>query len=433
MSTGPMDHAAAHERIEDLLLEPVLLEQLPTSTVPEDMALRDHVAGCAACRADLAAWRQVQRHVAEALPAIPAGAASLAVPIAAPADLRERVLAALRADTAAAAGAASAAGAVPAPATARTDRRGWTRARLGWLAAAAALVVMIGASAVAVDQAAKRGAAQAEAAALDDVVASLDRILAVPEHKVVALQPATGPGAGSLSWTRHDLRRALTALPQPTGGARYRCWLAEDGRELAVGDMDFAGDASYWIGTLNEWATLQVGPNTKFIVSLEPSGASKSKREGPTVLEADLEQLADRDPLLQVDERHRDDGRAWGPPLPFSTAQARARAREIHRDPAEPDVRLEARRATDRRRHTPDLGRAGRAALGGERRPFHVVECRERVAVDLDAVDLAVDALVADAFSAGIEMLASSGRPKPPAARGPSRRRCSRRSCRRPS
>jgi len=149
-------------------------------------------------------------------------------------------------------------------------------------------VVMLGASAIAVDQTAKRGAAQAEAAALDDVVASLDRILAVPEHKVVALQRPNGSGAGSLSWTRHDLVVLSTALQQPSGGATYRCWLSEDGRDLAVGDMDFAGDASYWIGTLDEWATFQVGPDTKFIVSLEPDGATKAKREGPTLLEADL-------------------------------------------------------------------------------------------------------------------------------------------------
>src|SRR5687767_15108645 len=90
-----MDHAAAHERIEDLLLEPARLEALEASTAPEDMALRQHLDGCPACRSDLESWRQVQRHVADALPASTEAVRDIE-PIEVPPSLRTRVLAAVQ-------------------------------------------------------------------------------------------------------------------------------------------------------------------------------------------------------------------------------------------------------------------------------------------------------------------------------------------------
>ena len=45
-----MDHGTAHERIEDLLLDPERLGGLQASRVPDDIALRAHLEGCPACR-----------------------------------------------------------------------------------------------------------------------------------------------------------------------------------------------------------------------------------------------------------------------------------------------------------------------------------------------------------------------------------------------
>src|SRR5699024_7717083 len=93
-----MDHAAAHERIEDLLFEPARLADLQASTEPEDVALREHLAGCAACAADLGSWRRLQVAVDRALPAdaTPKARARAVEPIAAPTSLRDNVLAAIR-------------------------------------------------------------------------------------------------------------------------------------------------------------------------------------------------------------------------------------------------------------------------------------------------------------------------------------------------
>src|SRR4051794_27383689 len=91
-----MDHAAAHERIEDLLLEPARLRGLASSTAPDDVALREHVAGCPACAADLDSWRQMQLAVAAAIPADdPAALAAALDPVELPPSLRARVLASI--------------------------------------------------------------------------------------------------------------------------------------------------------------------------------------------------------------------------------------------------------------------------------------------------------------------------------------------------
>jgi hypothetical protein len=52
--------------------------------------------------------------------------------------------------------------------------------------------------------------------------------------------------------------------------------------------MEFAGSTSYWVGSLDEWASFEIGPTTVFRVSLEPPGADPANRAGPIVLEAAL-------------------------------------------------------------------------------------------------------------------------------------------------
>jgi hypothetical protein len=50
--------------------------------------------------------------------------------------------------------------------------------------------------------------------------------------------------------------------------------------------MDFAGSTAYWVATLDVWKTWEIGPTTKFVVTLEPDGAQQ--RSGDAVLSADL-------------------------------------------------------------------------------------------------------------------------------------------------
>jgi hypothetical protein len=270
MST--MDHAAAHERIEDLLLEPTRLDALAGSGAPGDIALREHLAGCPSCRADLDGWHRLQRGLAASLPS-PAGAAAAVAPIEVPPSMRTRVLAAIRSSHRAV---------VPLP----IERPAHARQRGAWFGLlAASLVVVLGATAVTLDQAGRRTVAEAESDALATIVVAVDKVLAAP-HRIVELQRPDGTAAGSISWSRHDWIVLTTAIAEPPGDQRFMCWLEEDGRSVPVGVMDFAGGTAYWVASLDDWATWEIGPETRFVVTLEAIGTQA--RSGPTVLSADL-------------------------------------------------------------------------------------------------------------------------------------------------
>ncbi len=271
-----MDHAAAHERIEDLLLEPARLAALRTSTTPEDVALREHLDGCPVCRADLDTWARLQTALGEALPGSAAEAATAVEPLELPASLRARVISAVR----------SAEAPIAPVAMAGARRLGWVaQPRVGWLGLAAALVVLVVGAGVLVDQAGKLANAQADVAGLTEAMAAVDRILAAP-HKVVELQRSDGSTAGSISWSRHDWVVLTSALSNPPAGQLYKCWLERDGRSVPVGVMEFTGGSAYWVASVDEFATWEMGPGARFVVTLEAAAAQQ--RTGPAVLEAAL-------------------------------------------------------------------------------------------------------------------------------------------------
>jgi hypothetical protein len=267
-----MDHAAAHERIEDLLLEPARLHALDVSRAPEDVALREHLAGCPTCAGDLEAWGRLQRAMGDALPGDAAAAAAAVEPIEVPPSLRARTLAATRS-----------ADQPGAPIQMDSSRRG---RRLGaWLGLAASFAILAGAGFLAVDQMDRRAAAEAETRELAAVVAVVDRMLAT-NHKIVELRTASGQSAGTISWSRHDWVVLTGALAAPPAGQEYLCWLETDGRSVPIGHMEFAGSTAYWVASLDEWQTWEMGPTTRFVVTLEPVGAEQ--RTGPAILEAAL-------------------------------------------------------------------------------------------------------------------------------------------------
>lgn len=277
-----MDHAAAHERIEDLLLEPARLEATGSSNDPDDVALREHVEGCPACRSDLEALRAVQRRIADAVPRSAAEARAAVESIDVPTSLRTTVAAAIRADVAAARPGPER-GVPRAGATVGTRRR--EPIARTWLALAASLAVLIGATAMTFDQATRRAAAEADAAALATLAAAMDEILAT-DHRIVELRHPEGAVAGSISWSRHDWVVLTKALAAPAAGGSYRCWLEDGQKSVPVGEMEFAGGTAYWVATLDDWQTWEIGPTTQFVVSLE-TGDSPS-RTGDIILSADL-------------------------------------------------------------------------------------------------------------------------------------------------
>jgi hypothetical protein len=272
----PMDHAAAHERIEDLLLEPARLAALQTSTAPEDTALREHLRGCAACAADLESWRRLQVAVEGAIPRdIDARTQAAAVePLELPPSLRARVLAAVDTDR-------RGSSAPAAPVSIARVRRGY---RLGpWVGLAAGFIVLAGAGVIAVDQVGQRAAAEASAQELQEAIAVVDRMLAT-DHKVVELRTTAGAPAGTISWSRHDWVVLTKALAAPAPDKVYLCWLETDGRSVPIGHMEFAGPTAYWVASLDEWQTWEIEETTRFVVTLEPAGAQV--RSGPAILEA---------------------------------------------------------------------------------------------------------------------------------------------------
>lgn len=290
-----MDHAAAHERIADLLLEPSHLAGLDRSGAPEDVELREHLAACVDCREDLETWRRLGSAIRGALPADAGAALEVVEPIDAPPSLRARVVGAVHDESQQG---ADREGGLAAPVSldaARAERERPTGGAPGtgrrpgratlWLGLAASLAVLLGASWVTLDQANRREAAESRAAVLTDVVAAVDRVLAA-DHRIVAMRAQDGSSAGSISWSRHDWVVLTTALDAPADGQRYKCWLEERDRSVLVGEMDFAGRTAYWVGTLDAWATWEIGPTTQFLVTLEAAAAQA--RTGAPILSADL-------------------------------------------------------------------------------------------------------------------------------------------------
>lgn len=269
-----MDHAAAHERIEDLVLEPTRLAALAGSSEPEDVALCEHVASCATCHADLEGWQQLQRRLSIALPGSIEAAVAAVEPIELPPSLRAGVITAAReADRSAA----------PTSMVQARPRR----TMAGWLALAASVVVLVGSVAITIDQIGQRAAAEAQAAGLSNAIAAVDRVLVAPEHWVVGLKDSAGAAGGSISWSSQDLVVLTTALEPPPAGQRYACWLVEgDSGAAMIGTMYFAGRTAYWVGSLDEWATFRIGPNTRFAVTLPQPGITRFS--GPIYLSADL-------------------------------------------------------------------------------------------------------------------------------------------------
>jgi hypothetical protein len=273
MST--MDHAAAHEQIETLLLDPRRLAALDVSSAPEDVALREHVAGCAACRADLDAWRDLGAAITSALPRSAELALAATEPAELPPSLRASVLAKARAES------RQPRSIEAAPAS--TPRAGRL---VPLLAVAAALILVVGAAFLVVDQASKRGAAESEAAALNGALTAINRVLAEPGHVVVQLHQPDGTSAGSISWSRHDWVVITNALARPPAGQVYKCWLVEpDGAQL-IGTMEFAGETAFWASSVDKWATWEIKPTTRFVVTLEQ--ATAGRLSSPPVLEAAL-------------------------------------------------------------------------------------------------------------------------------------------------
>lgn len=271
-----MDHAEAHERIADLALDPRGLGSLEESTAPDDAALREHIGGCPRCQAELAEWRLFQSSLGAV---VTADRREQLDPILPPDYLRASVLAAAQAEQP-----RKQAGV----AVVRPARSGLSRRALLALAAVLALVA-VGVGVLAIrEQSARLDTAALERRWLSDTVSGLGRILATPDHHLVTLRTADGADGGSIAWSRHDLVVLSRSLAAPAAGQVYRCWLAYEGKETAVGMMWFVDGNAFWAGSTQDWATIDLHPERRFLVTLEAAGNPGAHHTGPVVLETTL-------------------------------------------------------------------------------------------------------------------------------------------------
>lgn len=235
-----MDHEATREQLELAALEPSGFDRLMAGDTASAQAVAGHLAGCPGCSDELARLERTSRLVREVVRAM------------APADLRERTFAAVRA------GGVQRGGATPASTQMTTvaDRpAGGARGRpsLGWFGAIAAAVMLsvVSTSMVVGWQMDRRLAAQAEAiTALERVTTATLEVTAEPDVRRVALAGADPSMSGSVvfSPSTSELVVVATGLTPPPVGQEYRCWVERDGRRDRVGKMFFSDDLAYWIG-----------------------------------------------------------------------------------------------------------------------------------------------------------------------------------------
>ena len=292
-----MDHAEAHERLADLGLDPGGLSRLARAETlgSEDRAFLAHVRDCAACTAELNAARQLDRGLRFAMghesgDATAARDTVAAGPISPPGWLRDAVLAAAHRDTDREPhlGPGRSAASLGRPAPRRRSLLRWPRLAAPQWAAVAALAVVVALAGGLAGRALLPRGGPAPDPSLVAAMATLDRVLAAPDHRVVTLDRAGGGSAGSVAWTAEDFVVLTSGLSAPPDGEVYRCWLEWSGRWGAVGSMEFVGATAYWAGATGEWARLMSEPGTRFVVTAEASGSTAEAPSGNVLLQAVL-------------------------------------------------------------------------------------------------------------------------------------------------
>jgi hypothetical protein len=275
-----MEHAEARELIELAAVEPGGLERLLPGESLESTPLGEHLAGCAACAAEVEAVRRSTTVIGDVIRTSP------------PADLRDRTLAYV-----AEVGRPRPRQQAPAPGTNAAARswslpslRDWRPLAWPGLLAAAILIAVVGTGWIVGNRIDAR-LAEADAAIAEQrgAIAGLTmvadwtlRLSADAEAGRARLQP---PGGGAASGTvlfssdTQELVMVASGLAPPGAGREYRCWVEFDGQRQPIGRMYFAGELAYWVGHVDE-LTQAEGP--AFGVSLVD--ASSDDLSGDLVL-----------------------------------------------------------------------------------------------------------------------------------------------------
>ena len=283
-----MEHDEALERIEIAAAEPEGLERLMAGDTAEAAAVAGHLAGCAACTAELARMRRtatIAREVVRTQPdpelrartlsfvraeGVPRGSAATAASQVAPQP------------DAPAVDAAPVVGAASAPVASLDDarsRRATSRLRTAVTVLAASLVIAIGGGVVAY-----RSLSAETTTTIDDQAQEIDvleattratlAVSAEPDAERVALTatPGGGEAVGTLlfSPSTGELVAVASDLEPEADGMEYGCWIEVDGTRTRIGKMYWAGDLWAWAGPVDGLADVPEGAT--FGVSLGPVG-----------------------------------------------------------------------------------------------------------------------------------------------------------------
>jgi hypothetical protein len=263
-----MDHEATREELELAAVEPGGLERLMAGDTPAAAAVAAHLAGCPSCSDEAARLQLAATLVKRAIRVMPSP------------DLRERTMAAVRAQgvprplPASAAGVSADAGTVTAPAgpdeiTAdapiRLARRRPIAPLVGWAATVAAAVILSMAATWLLVGARVDGqlASQAESiSALEEVTSATLAVTARPDAEHVFLAGVSDPmldGSLAYSPSSSDLVVVANGLTPPAAGLEYRCWVEIGGQRHPVGKMFFSPHLAYWVGPVSSVVGLASG------------------------------------------------------------------------------------------------------------------------------------------------------------------------------
>lgn len=208
-----------------------------------------HLASCATCRAEVQSLREVTALLAHAAP-----------PEAPPyPGLRDRVLGEAKRVR---------------PITRPTVR--W----LPWLAAAAALVVAIGAERQSRRAAARAAALAVEVAARDSIIADLTG----PEVHVVSLASTGREPTARVFWNHRTQRFVVLAfdLPAAPVGRTYQLWaLAKDRAPVSMGTFNTNAQGQAALRIPVDSSVIQLGFLAQCAVTEEPSGGSPQPTTTP--------------------------------------------------------------------------------------------------------------------------------------------------------
>ncbi len=221
----------------------------------EASAFEAHLEGCAACRADVQAFREVAGLLAESAPA--AGPAP---------GLRERVVREARR--------------VRPPAPPQVPRRG---PLVPWLAAAAALLLAVGLGRGYLRSRGDRDALRGQLAQAGDTIAQQQQVIATilaPDVTTAALASKGQPPSARLFWNpaRNRVVISVFHLPPAPAGRTYQLWAIARGKApVSVGIFNTTSD-----GRLV--AAMAVPPGLVFQVTAvteEPAGGSPQPTHSP--------------------------------------------------------------------------------------------------------------------------------------------------------